>query len=194
MKPAQFIRSASAVAIISLFAGCSTWDNMGKTNQGTTVGAASKDSSSTTSGTSMSSGTAPTSTARNTTNSGNNDIGTIATSPTYGGRTAKSAITAGEVAAQNYVAMNAQSSPTTTARSASPTSAQSSPSMQKVSDVRSAQQALKDAGYDVGPIDGKMGPKTAAALRKFQKDHGIQASGRLDSRTLAALGGSSGST
>ena len=75
MKSAQFIRSASAVAIISLFAGCSTWDNMVKTNQGTTVGAASGTES----------------TARNTTNSGNNEIGTIATSPTYGGGTPKSA-------------------------------------------------------------------------------------------------------
>ena len=77
MKSAPFIRSASAVAIVSLFAGCSTWDNMGKTNQGTTVGAAST----------ILSGTSSTSTARNTTNSGNNEIGTIATSPTYGGHT-----------------------------------------------------------------------------------------------------------
>jgi len=179
MKSAQFIRSASAVAIVSLFAGCSTWDNLVKTNQGTTVGAAPGTES----------------TARNTTNSGNNEVGTIATSPTYGGGTSKSAITAGEVAAQNQVAMNAQSSSAaTTAQSAPETNIQPSPSLQMVSDVRSAQQALKDDGYNVGPIDGKMGPKTAAALRKFQKDHGIQATGRLDSQTLAALGSSSGST
>ena len=39
--PAHFIRTASAVAIVSLFAGCTTWDNMSKREQSTTVGAAS---------------------------------------------------------------------------------------------------------------------------------------------------------
>jgi peptidoglycan hydrolase-like protein with peptidoglycan-binding domain len=53
--------------------------------------------------------------------------------------------------------------------------------------VRQAQQALKDKGYDTGPIDGIMGPKTSAALREFQQAQGIQASGRLDQQTLSAL-------
>jgi hypothetical protein len=183
MKSAQLIRSASAVAIILL----------GGVGGGVAGQELAKDSFSTTASTSASTGTGTASTARNTTNSGNNDIGTIATSPSYGGRTPKSAITAGEVAAQNWAAANAQSSSATTAQSDLMTNAQSS-SMQKVSDVRSAQQALKDSGYSVGAVDGKMGPKTAAALRKFQKDHDIKATGRLDSRTLAALGGSPGST
>ena len=33
--------------------------------------------------------------------------------------------------------------------------------------VREVQQALLDAGYDPGPIDGVMGPRTKAALRKY---------------------------
>jgi len=33
--------------------------------------------------------------------------------------------------------------------------------------VRELQQALTDAGYDPGPIDGKFGPRTKAALRKY---------------------------
>ena len=54
--------------------------------------------------------------------------------------------------------------------------------------VRAAQQALKDKGHDPGAIDGQMGPKTQAALRDFQKALGMTASGRLDDKTMQALG------
>lgn len=40
----------------------------------------------------------------------------------------------------------------------------------------------------VGQADGKMGPKTQAALKEFQQQQGLQATGRLDAQTLAALG------
>jgi peptidoglycan hydrolase-like protein with peptidoglycan-binding domain len=33
--------------------------------------------------------------------------------------------------------------------------------------VRELQQALTNAGYDPGPIDGKLGPRTKAALRRY---------------------------
>jgi putative peptidoglycan binding protein len=33
--------------------------------------------------------------------------------------------------------------------------------------IRELQQALTSAGYDPGPIDGKLGPRTKAALRKY---------------------------
>jgi peptidoglycan hydrolase-like protein with peptidoglycan-binding domain len=33
--------------------------------------------------------------------------------------------------------------------------------------VRDVQQALTNAGYDPGPIDGIFGPRTKAALRKY---------------------------
>ncbi len=33
--------------------------------------------------------------------------------------------------------------------------------------VREVQQALRDAGYDPGPIDGIMGPRTRSALRRY---------------------------
>jgi hypothetical protein len=35
------------------------------------------------------------------------------------------------------------------------------------SHVREVQQALSAAGFDPGPIDGIMGPRTKAALRKY---------------------------
>ena len=53
--------------------------------------------------------------------------------------------------------------------------------------VRMAQQALKDKGHDPGPIDGKFGPKTKAALTGFQKAQGLKESGQLDSETMAKL-------
>ena len=54
--------------------------------------------------------------------------------------------------------------------------------------VRALQQALKDQGYDPGDIDGKMGPKTQAALRDYQQKQGLKATGRPDAETLAKLG------
>jgi peptidoglycan hydrolase-like protein with peptidoglycan-binding domain len=55
-------------------------------------------------------------------------------------------------------------------------------------DVRAAQQALMDKGQDPGPIDGRMGPKTQAALRGFQQAEGLQVTGMLDDATKDKLG------
>jgi peptidoglycan hydrolase-like protein with peptidoglycan-binding domain len=60
--------------------------------------------------------------------------------------------------------------------------------------VKAAQQALKDKGHDPGSIDGKMGPKTQAALRDFQKAEGMEATGRLDMKTMQSLGMEGGKT
>jgi peptidoglycan hydrolase-like protein with peptidoglycan-binding domain len=54
--------------------------------------------------------------------------------------------------------------------------------------VKQAQQALKDKGHDAGPVDGMWGPQTQQAVREFQQKEGIQATGRLDQKTLSALG------
>jgi hypothetical protein len=53
--------------------------------------------------------------------------------------------------------------------------------------VREAQIALRDAGYEPGRIDGVMGSKTQAALRKFQASQGIPQTGRLDTSTQQQL-------
>lgn len=49
------------------------------------------------------------------------------------------------------------------------------------------QQALKNAGYYQGPLDGKVGPKTRAALKSFQKDNGLTADGVCGRKTWAQL-------
>jgi peptidoglycan hydrolase-like protein with peptidoglycan-binding domain len=54
--------------------------------------------------------------------------------------------------------------------------------------VKSVQQALQAKGMDPGPIDGIMGPKTAAALKAFQKDQKLTDSGTLDDQTREKLG------
>jgi peptidoglycan hydrolase-like protein with peptidoglycan-binding domain len=54
--------------------------------------------------------------------------------------------------------------------------------------VRAAQQALRDQGFNPGPIDGVMGPRTSAALRDYQTKEGLTASGQLDDATMDKLG------
>lgn len=54
--------------------------------------------------------------------------------------------------------------------------------------VRSAQQALNEKGFNVGTVDGQMGPNTESAIKKFQQSKGLPQSGNLDEQTLAALG------
>ena len=53
--------------------------------------------------------------------------------------------------------------------------------------VKAAQKALKAKGYEIGDVDGKLGPKTRAAVQAFQKDEGIRVTGRLDKETMARL-------
>ncbi|WCM93234.1 peptidoglycan-binding protein [Acidovorax sp. NCPPB 2350] len=53
--------------------------------------------------------------------------------------------------------------------------------------VREAQARLNALGYDVGTPDGSAGPKTANALRTYQKDKGLPVTGRLDTATADAL-------
>src|SRR5215467_5317735 len=56
------------------------------------------------------------------------------------------------------------------------------------SDIRSLQQALRDKGFDPGPIDGRLGPQTRQALQSFQRSKNITASGELDNETSQQLG------
>ena len=42
---------------------------------------------------------------------------------------------------------------------------------------------MKAKGFDPGPIDGIMGPKTTSALKDFQKREGLQVTGHLNAET-----------
>ena len=48
--------------------------------------------------------------------------------------------------------------------------------------------ALYGAGYEIQNVSAQMDDSTRAALTKFQKDNGLQATGMLDDETKKALG------
>ncbi len=54
--------------------------------------------------------------------------------------------------------------------------------------IENVQKTLKQKGHDPGTVDGVMGPQTTAALRAYQKEQGLDVTGRLDATTLAKLG------
>ena len=62
-----------------------------------------------------------------------------------------------------------------------------SPSTSPLTDVQMAQRELRLRGYYTGPIDGVIGPQTTAAVRGYQRDHNLSATGRLDARTMRSL-------
>ena len=49
------------------------------------------------------------------------------------------------------------------------------------------QKALLRAGYDPGPIDGRLGKKSRSAVKSFQKKNGLTADGVVGEKTWAAL-------
>ena len=58
---------------------------------------------------------------------------------------------------------------------------------QEPNELARAQALLSELGYDPGSVDGRMGPKTAAAIEAFQKQEGISVDGRLSAGLLAQL-------
>jgi hypothetical protein len=54
-------------------------------------------------------------------------------------------------------------------------------------DIRAAQLYLTLKGFSPDGIDGKLGTRTADALRAFQASAGLPQTGQLDSQTMAAL-------
>ena len=49
------------------------------------------------------------------------------------------------------------------------------------------QQALKNAGFYQGALDGKMGPMTRTAVKEFQRVHGLNDDGVVGKQTWAKL-------
>jgi peptidoglycan hydrolase-like protein with peptidoglycan-binding domain len=93
----------------------------------------------------------------------------------------------------------APTQPTTTAQQTTTTPTFSVPSTplkpnDTGSDVKTLQHALVALGYLKGKADGFYGPKTTAAVTKFQQAAHLKADGIAGSKTLAALSARSGST
>jgi peptidoglycan hydrolase-like protein with peptidoglycan-binding domain len=56
-----------------------------------------------------------------------------------------------------------------------------------VEEIREVQVVLVREGFDV-EIDGRLSPKFNEALISFQRKHGLQATGQIDSQTVTKLG------
>ena len=79
----------------------------------------------------------------------------------------------------------------TTKTTAAVTKRRTGPTLAEI--TTQAQEALIAAGYHIGEADGRAGPATTAAVKKFQGDRHLPVTGKLDSITLAALGVGKGS-
>jgi peptidoglycan hydrolase-like protein with peptidoglycan-binding domain len=73
------------------------------------------------------------------------------------------------------------------AQSSPPPAMTASKPMSRQDMVQSVQTALNSNGANL-TVDGRMGPKTAAALRAYQKQHNLKVTGQPDQATLSALG------
>src|SRR5262245_27044957 len=56
------------------------------------------------------------------------------------------------------------------------------------SNIKAVQQALKDKGYDPGPVDGVVGSRTKEAIKSFQTASNIRATGTINAETAEKLG------
>ena len=56
-----------------------------------------------------------------------------------------------------------------------------------LTEVSGIQARLANLGFDPGPVDGELGPRTQAALQDFQEQHDLEPTGAVDDKTIAAL-------
>lgn len=56
------------------------------------------------------------------------------------------------------------------------------------SEVKKVQRSLGDKGFNAGPVDGRLGPRTRAGIRQYQKSENLAVTGRLDAETAGKLG------
>jgi hypothetical protein len=61
------------------------------------------------------------------------------------------------------------------------------PESETGSRVTEVQSALAREGYYDGPIDGRLGNATRKALRRYQRDHGLEATGAINHAVTEAL-------
>ncbi len=66
-------------------------------------------------------------------------------------------------------------------------SGHSDPAADYRAQVTAVQTALNARGYDAGPTDGALGPKTRAAIRGYQSAEGLPVTGQIDQTLLTGL-------
>ena len=73
------------------------------------------------------------------------------------------------------------------ARTSTPISTKASATTLTKPTTRQIQQALKNAGFYQGTVDGKMGSQTRDAIKEFQRVHGLKDDGVAGRQTWAKL-------
>jgi peptidoglycan hydrolase-like protein with peptidoglycan-binding domain len=73
-------------------------------------------------------------------------------------------------------------------KKASPLRTAESPAALSHEDIKEVQKSLNDKGFDAGPVDGSLGPRTRAGIRRFQESEKLPVTGRLDVKTAGKLG------
>ena len=66
-------------------------------------------------------------------------------------------------------------------------SASATQGMASSDDVRQVQQELQNRGFNVGTVDGVMGPQTKGALQEVQQAEGLPATGELNEKPKSQL-------
>ncbi len=61
------------------------------------------------------------------------------------------------------------------------------PPLSELNNVALVQSQLNLLGYAAGPVDGVVGPRTRAAIRRFQADAGLPVDGRINDALIASL-------
>lgn len=170
MKSVQLLQSASAIAVITLFAGCSGMDRQEKD---TAVGA----------GTGAVAGAVVA-----------GPIGAVVggAGGAYAGHEIGKPEPKSDRVASTRSTTTASNSTNNynsgTNNSGTRPAGTSSENTYSENTVRSVQQRLNEKGYDAGAVDGRWGSNTENALRKFQQAQNLPVTGTLDTQTTAALG------
>ena len=53
--------------------------------------------------------------------------------------------------------------------------------------IKKVQRALRNAGFDAGPVDGKLGKRTKAAIIEFQTANDLKSDGKVGKKTWQKL-------
>ncbi len=109
-----------------------------------------------------------------------------------GGGTLDRSIQLASVRGADFVAVVAQDAghlevgePATSSEDAGPVATTPLPPPDPV--LEQLQVKLNALGYDCGPADGRMGPRTQNCLRSYQEEMGLDTTGELDEATAAQL-------
>jgi len=73
-----------------------------------------------------------------------------------------------------------------------PISSTSAAPAETVALIKAVQQILTDQGYEPGTIDGVIGAGTAAAIKSFERDRGLNETGRISGKLLRKIIGATG--